>query len=58
LSRFIRIIYKNVLDFFVQHNLEEDNIPPPMIRCSYERFAETGAYVIGKRIFNEELIFI
>ncbi|CAF4308402.1 unnamed protein product, partial [Rotaria magnacalcarata] len=31
---------------FALHNLEEDKIPPPMIRCSYDRFSETGAYVI------------
>ncbi|CAF1321649.1 unnamed protein product, partial [Rotaria sordida] len=31
---------------YALHNLEEDNIPPPMIRCSYDRLSETGAYVI------------
>ncbi|CAF0738073.1 unnamed protein product [Didymodactylos carnosus] len=30
---------------FALHNIEEDTIPP-MIRCSYERFSETGAYVL------------
>jgi protein transport protein SEC24 len=31
---------------FTLHTLEEGNIPPPMIRCSYERFSETGAYLL------------
>lgn len=31
-----------------QHTLDENQLPPPMIRCSYERFSEIGAYVIGK----------
>ncbi|CAF0839748.1 unnamed protein product [Adineta steineri] len=28
------------------HTLEENSIPSSMIRCLYERFADTGAYVI------------
>jgi len=31
---------------YALHTLEEDKIPPPMIRCSYERFSETGVYVV------------
>ncbi|CAM4786840.1 unnamed protein product [Rotaria magnacalcarata] len=28
------------------HTLEENQIPPPMVRCLYERFSDSGAYVI------------
>ncbi|CAF1439646.1 unnamed protein product [Rotaria sp. Silwood1] len=35
---------------YALHNLEEDHLPPPMIRCSYDRFSETGAYVLENGI--------
>ena len=42
-----------------QHTLEENQLPPAMIRCSYERFAETGAYVVGESTrFPSRLLFI
>jgi len=31
---------------YALHTLDENQLPPPMIRCSYERFSEIGAYVI------------
>ena len=30
--------------------MEEDQIPPQMIRCSYDRLNETGAYLIENGI--------
>ncbi|CAF3345357.1 unnamed protein product [Rotaria sp. Silwood1] len=32
------------------HNLDENNIPPSMVRCLYEHLSDSGAYVIGKII--------
>lgn len=45
----VNIRNSSLTDFLLllQHTLEEDQIPPKMIRCSYERLAENGAYVIG-----------
>ncbi|CAF0790089.1 unnamed protein product [Adineta ricciae] len=31
---------------YALHDLDENNLPPPMIRCLYERLSESGAYVI------------
>ncbi|CAF1314310.1 unnamed protein product [Adineta steineri] len=31
---------------YALHDLEEDKLPPPHVRCLYERFSEVGAYVI------------
>lgn len=37
--------------------MEENQIPPAMVRCSYERFSDNGAYVIGKMNYFKQRRF-
>ena len=36
--------------------MDEDHLPPRMVRCSYERLSDTGAYLFGKIMKKDELI--
>lgn len=55
LVRKLRLVFCSFFYVCFQHTLEEDQIPPPMLRCLYERFSDQGAYLLGKIL--EILIF-